>query len=543
MNNDKWWQKAVFYQIYPRSFKDSTNNGIGDLNGIISKLDYLKELGVDAIWFSPFYPSPQDDFGYDITDYTDINPEYGTMNDFDTLLERCHNLDLKVIVDLVLNHTSDKHSWFIESSSSRDNSKADWYVWMDGRGKNNRKPPNNWKSLVGGSMWEWNENRQQFYLHQFLKCQPDLNWRNTDVQETMLNVVQFWLDKGVDGYRLDIIHTLFEDIEFRNNPHSFHLFPSYDTTSSLFQSPKYTQFLPETIEMCKRIRKIVDSYTPTRMLVGEASGGPKIISPLYGDKNDGLNLLFNFKFAATKFSAKAFYHIIQETERILNEPYWPCYFYSNHDIKRMISRHGNNENKARLLMLMLLTLRGTPFIYYGEEIGMPQVNVPRDQIKDPIAFLKVFGVPIGKFYGRDGCRTPMQWNNSSINAGFSPDPNISPWLPISHNVDIANVESQLEETNSMLHFMKTLLSVRKSLQSLQIGNFSWIERNGQFIIYQRAHKNQRTLIYLNFSKRKLRLKSFENSLKIFSSVELKTDERLENEFTLDPYEGVIVQAL
>ncbi|MHA1331078.1 MAG: alpha-amylase family glycosyl hydrolase, partial [Candidatus Hodarchaeales archaeon] len=498
--------------------------------------------GIDAIWFSPFFSSPQDDFGYDITDYTSINPEYGTMADFDTLLEKCHNLGIKVVLDLVLNHTSDKHPWFIESSSSLDNPKADWYVWRDGKGKNGRKAPNNWKAIVGGSMWEWNETRQQFYLHQFLKCQPDLNWRNEEVQETMLNIVQFWLEKGVDGFRLDIIHTLFEDIEFRNNPHSFHLFPCYDSTASLFQFFKYTQFLPETIEMCKRIRKIVDSYTPTRMLVGEASGGPKIIRPLYGENNDGLHLLFNFKFTSTKFSANEFYHAIQESEELLPKPYWPCYFLSNHDVKRMISRYGNNEKKARIMMLMLLTLRGTPFIYYGEEIAMPQVNIPKDQVKDPIAFLKMFGLPIGKFYGRDGCRTPMQWNSSPINAGFSPDPNTVPWLPISKNNGTINVKSELQQNNSMLQFMKTLLKLRKAMPTLQIGDFSWIERIKHCLAYQRTYNNERVLIYLNFSRKYLKLKGSENNRKVFSSLELKTNEKLAREFVLKPYEGVIVRS-
>jgi glycosidase len=358
----EWWHKAVIYQIYPRSFADSTNNGVGDLQGIINRLSYLKDLGIEGIWLSPIFPSLQEDFGYEITDYTEINPEYGTLNDFEELITRAHSIDIKVILDLVLNHKSQYHPWFLESKSSRTNPKHDWYVWKEGRGRDGKKLPNNWQTTIGGSAWEWNEQRKQFYLHQFFPCQPDLNWHNPEVQKAMFNNIKFWLDKGVDGFRLDLIHTLFENIEFRNNPRSWRLLPSYNSIAYLFQNYRYSQYLRESIDMCIRLREFFNSYTPDRILIGEISpiGGPKNIHPFYGEikksKNTGLHLIFNFKIRQA-FSAKKFRGVIQETEKILHEPYWPCYSFSNHDFPRMISYYGNNELKARLFTLLLVTLR------------------------------------------------------------------------------------------------------------------------------------------------------------------------------------------
>ncbi|NHJ87674.1 MAG: alpha-amylase [Asgard group archaeon] len=541
----EWWQKAVFYQIYPRSFYDSTNNGIGDLRGIINKFDYLIELGIDAIWFSPFYPSPQDDFGYDITDFGSINPDYGTMKDFDELLKIAHENDVKIILDMVLNHTSNKHPWFLKSKLDKINDKHDWYVWLDGKGKEGIKAPNNWRALIGGSAWEWSEERQQFYLHQFLKCQPDLNWRNPRVQEVMFNYIRFWLDKGVDGYRLDIIHTLFEDKEFRDNPKSKQLFPTSESLDSLLQSPKYTQFLPETEEICIKLSKIIDEYKPVRMLVGEATGGPKLYRSLYGN-NNGLNTLFNFQFGEQKFSAKAFYRVLMETEKLLPEPYWPCNVFSNHDAKRMISRIGNNEEKARLLTLLLLTARGTPFIYYGEEIGIPQVKVPKKKQKDPISNHWVFGIPVGWLYGRDGCRTPMQWNNSPINAGFSADPNIEPWLPVGSTVELHNVEYQKNTPYSMLDFYKQLIRVRKNNESLQIGSIILKKSDdGKYLIFERKTNDETSMIILNFDSKIINIEL--GNLKgkqIFSTIDLTTDKKLtSSNISLRPYEGIIIKKM
>jgi len=543
MDKKKWWQKAVFYQIYPRSFADSTNNGIGDLQGIITRLNYLQELGIDTIWFSPFFSSPQKDYGYDISDYRAIDPNYGTMADFEELLEKAHSLEIKIILDMVLNHTSDEHLWFLESRSSRINPKRDWYIWRKGRGKNQTKPPNNWKAVIGGSAWEWDKHTQEFYLHQFLPCQPDLNWRNNAVQEEMLETIKFWLEKGIDGFRLDIIHTLFEDKDFRDNPRSWRLFPSHDSTAYLFQNPKYTRFLPETTDMCVRLRSLIDSYSPKRMLVGEVMGGPRLFRPLYGENNDGLNLVFNFKFSDQSFSAKNFFDVIQETENLFPDPYWPCYVFSNHDKTRMISRVNNNEKKARLLTLLLLTVRGTPFIYYGEEIGMHQGKIPNKELKDPLANLKVLGIPIGKFLGRDGCRTPMQWISSIGNAGFSPEPNTIPWLPINTNVDFINVETQKKDEKSMLSYFKQLIHVRKTENALLEGKLhSLLRPYKNCLTFERKDHQEGILVILNFNKKQIQIQNpYPCSRVIFSTDQLNISEKTTNSLTIQAYEGLLLK--
>ena len=540
MDKKKWWQKAVFYQIYPRSFADSTNNGIGDLQGIINRLNYLQELGIDAIWFSPFFSSPQKDFGYDISDYRAIDPEYGTMTDFEELLEKAHSLEIKIILDMVLNHTSDKHPWFLESKSNKANPKREWYIWKKGKGK---KPPNNWRAVIGGSAWEWDERTQEYYLHQFLVCQPDLNWRNSEVQEEMLGTLQFWLEKGVDGFRLDIIHTLFEDEEFRNNPRSWRFLPSHDSTAYLFQTPKYTSYLPETVDMCVRIRGLIDSYSPERMVVGEVMGGPRIYRPLYGEDNDGLNLVFNFKFSDQSFSAKQFFEVIQETENIFPDPYWPCYVFSNHDKTRMISRLGNNEKKAKLLTLLLLTVRGTPFIYYGEEIGMHQEKIPKEALRDPLAYHVVMGIPVGRFFGRDGCRTPMQWDSSFGNAGFSPELKTIPWLPISSNSNLINVETQRKDKNSILSFFKQLIRIRKAEKVLSEGRLhKLVISSKNCLTYERRVNQEGILVILNFNNKQIQIQNpYPSSRVIFSTDQLNISEKTTNCHTIQTYEGLIVK--
>ncbi len=542
-NQAKWWQKAVFYQIYPRSFSDSTNTGVGDLRGIINKLDYLKELGIDGIWISPFFPSPQEDCGYDITDFGSVNPEYGTMKDFEELLKKSHKNDIKIILDIILNHTSAQHPWFLESKKDQTNEKKDWYVWRDGRGKSGKKPPNNWNSMIGGSAWEWCEERKQFYLHQFLTFQPDLNWRNPDVQIAMFNYIRFWLDKGVDGFRLDIIQTLFEDKHFKNNPKSWRFFPSHNTNEALFQKPKYTQFLPETIEVCRKLRELVSSYSPERMLVGEAAGNPQMIKPLYGKNGDGLHLSFNFKFAGQPFSARKFRRVLEETQEILPEPYWPCYVFSNHDSNRLISRQKQNIEKAKLLAILLLTVRGTPFIYYGEEIGMLQAKVPKEKQLDPISKIKIWGIPLGARYGRDGCRTPMQWDDSPINAGFSKKSKIVPWLPIGQNKSI-NVKSELSDEKSMLTYFKKLIKVRKQYEALQIGQLDVSEdSNSDLLIYKRTFQKQQLTILLNFSSKIQNIATINKVKQIFSTKLFKEQKDVSDEITLEPFEGIIVEQM
>jgi oligo-1,6-glucosidase/alpha-glucosidase len=546
-DNSNWWKKAVFYQIYPRSFYDSSNKGIGDLQGIIRKLPYLKNLGVDTLWISPFYPSPQEDFGYDITDFFDVNPEYGTIKDFDELLLASKDLELKLIMDMVLNHTSHKHKWFVESKSDLHNAKRDWYIWRKGRGAKGDKSPNNWKSIVGGSAWEWDKETEEYYLHQFLPCQPDLNWRHPEVEKNMFEALKFWLDKGVDGFRLDIIYTVYQDKEFRDNPISQYLFPSHERLDTLFQNPLYTQYLPETIDLCKKLREFVRSYSPERILVGEAVGGPKLFHPLYGnDEQDGLNLVFDFQFANQPFSARKFQKTITSSQKVLGKR-WPCYTFSNHDSIRMISRHGNNKSKARLLTLLLLTLRGTPFIYQGEEIGMLQVDVPKKLSKDPIRNLKVWGIPVGRFYSRDGCRTPMQWDSSPLNAGFSPDAEVKPWLPVSSNVREVNVKKQIGDRNSMLSFYKRLLQLRGDYHCLQVGDMSKILRvKKNCLYYTRNLENQNLAIILNFGRKSISMVNpYPNdAMRLFSTIDDSENQRevkISDSLLLHKYEGIILQ--
>ncbi len=545
---ESWWKKAVIYQIYPRSFADSTNNGIGDLRGLLEKVDYLKNLGIDAIWISPFFLSPQEDFGYDIIDYQTIDPVFGTMDDFDELLLNAHSMGIKIILDMVINHTSDQHPWFLESKSNRINHKHDWYVWREGRGHNKRKPPNNWKSLVGGSAWEWCEERKQFYLHQFLPFQPDLNWWNPRVKETIFGFFRFWLDKGVDGFRLDIIHTLFEDKELRNNPRSWRLLPSHNSLAYLFQNPRYTQCLPETIRLCKDLRTLLNSYSPQRVLIGEINpgGGPKIIHPFYGEikegKNSGLHLVFNLKIRES-FTAGKFRKTISESEKIIHGPYWPCYVYSNHDTPRMISHYGNNEKKARLLTLLLMTLRGTPIVYYGEEIGMRQVKVPKDIQKDPLSRLRLWGIPVGRFTGRDGCRTPMQWDSSPINAGFSKDPNIKPWLPIFPNPIDTNVKTQLNSKDSMLTFYKQLIKLRRQEPALTEGNLEIIpSSNKKSLIYERKKDSDILFVVLNFQKKRIEVDFPKSQFQPkFSTYYPSPPNGSQNSIKLRAYEGIIMK--
>lgn len=542
--NVEWWKSAIFYQIYPRSYADSSNNGIGDLQGIMGKLPYIKDLGINAIWISPFFKSPKQDFSYDISDYYKIDPEYGTMSDFEDLIEKAHSLDIKVILDLVLNHTSDQHKWFQESRNNINNPKRNWYVWREGRGRNRRSPPNNWKSILGDSAWKWDEITEQFYLHQFLPFQPDLNWRNPEVQEEMFNIFKYWLNKGADGYRLDIIHTLFEDKDFRDNPRSLRLFPSDESNSSFFQSRIHTQFLPETAEICKRMRIIADSYSPPKVLMGEATGNASIYRSLLGEDNDGIHLIFHFKLNNVKFSATTIKQTIEEMEHLLPPPAWPCLAFSNHDIKRMISRLGNNQYKARLMSLLLLTVRATPIIYYGEEIGLKQVKINNKYIQDPIASMKFFGLPLGKFFARDGCRTPMRWD-SSVNAGFSSDTAVS-WLPIGPEIDFLNVKSQEKDPNSMLSFFKELIRIRKANVAFTLGELKILPTNNKkSFCFQRVHNQNILKVFMNFSAKTLELeKDKENFEIIFSSIDLKELFREESKRnSLKPYEGIILKKI
>jgi alpha-glucosidase len=560
--NGDWWKKAVFYQIYPRSFYDTMGNGIGDLQGIIEKLDYLNDgtpnsLSVDAIWLCPFYVSPDMDFGYDIEDYFNIATCYGSLEDFDRLLAEAHKRKIKVILDLVLNHTSDQHKWFLESRSSRDNPKRDWYIWRDGRGRRNR-PPNNWKNNFFGSAWAWDEGTGQYYLHSFLKEQPDLNWFNPDVRKAVFKAVRFWLDRGIDGFRLDVAHCYCQDELFRDNPSVFHRIRRFKQSRfwdrpfivNLFQMLElpelqdkiYSRHQPETHNVLREFRKILDEYS-AKTSVGEVnSEDPSIVAAYYGSDNDELHMNFYFALAQCRWKAGAFRRTVERWEQSLPKTAWPAYTFSNHDIMRAFTRYGRRgqeDKRASLLAMMLLTLRGTPFIYYGEEIGMKEAKLPRSALRDPVG-LKWY--PLYK--GRDGARTPMQWNTGR-HAGFT---EADPWLPVGPEIEKRNVASQDHDPASLLNFYRELISLRKLTPALQLGSYRSVTEgvHDDCYFFLRELDNLKFLITLNFSGRKqkydLNLSSGSVSL-LLSTDSNRQDESITGVLSLEPFEGCILQII
>jgi alpha-glucosidase len=493
-NQKLWWQHGVIYQIYPRSFKDSNDDGIGDLQGILAQLDYLSWLGVDAFWISPFYPSPMVDFGYDVSNYTDVDPIFGDLATFDALVQQAHQRKLNVIIDLVVNHTSDQHPWFLESRSSRTSPKRDWYVWTDA--KQDGSPPNNWLSLFGGSSWEWDAATGQYYLHSFDKKQPDLNWRNSQVKEAMFDVVRFWLERGVDGFRIDAAHIIMKDPQLRSNPpnpgraRTMHKpMGEYDSQLHL-----YDKGHEDAHVIYRELRQLLDSYSAEhpRLVIGEMH----IVdleqwARYYGANLDEMHMPFNFGLLMSEWNATAIRQSINAYEAILPPDAWPNYVLGNHDEPRIVTRIGPAQ--ARLAMLLLLTLRGTPTLYYGDEIGMHDADIPPERVQDPLAK----GMP-GKGLGRDPARTPMQWD-SSPNAGFSP-PNVEPWLPVPNDYKQLNVSVERDDLHSMLTLTRTLLELRHTAPALNAGSYHPIENvPTTCFVYLRQFADQRYLIALNFS--------------------------------------------
>ena len=455
-----WWKHAVIYEIYPRSFQDSNGDGVGDLNGITSRLDYLKDLGVDAIWITPMYPSPQVDFGYDIADYTAIDPQYGTMANFDRLVKEAKSREIRVIMDFVPNHTSDQHPWFVESSSSRTNPKRDWYVWRDGKAPG--QPPNNWLSWFGHSAWKFDARTGQFYYHHFYPEQPDLNWRNPEVRKAMYNVLRFWLDRGVSGFRLDAVSRLFEDSDLQDDP----FLPGRNAYGDPNIQHLHTDNLPEVHDVLKEMRQVVDEYPGNPVLISEADE-PNIseLTKLYGSKLDEIQLPMDFQVAdVNQLSAARFRELIDQIE---DNPAGgqPYFFFNNHDQDRTWDRYGDgvhNDAIARLLAALLLTARATPQLYYGEEIGMLTTPPARkEDVRDPIGKL---GWPKEK--GRDGERTPMQWDTSN-NAGFTTSPR--PWLPVPPSYKQRNVAVEENDPDSLLNFYKRLIQLRRNRPALRDG--------------------------------------------------------------------------
>ncbi len=496
MTSLPWYHRTTIYQIYPRSFYDSNGDGIGDIHGILQKLDYIQWLGFETIWISPFFASPQADFGYDISDYTDIAPEYGTMDDVARLIKEVHQRGMKIVLDMVMNHTSIEHAWFRESRSSRDHAKADWYLWRD--------KPNNWKSVIGGSGWHYAKERGQYFWSTFLPFQPDLNYHNPEVKQAMLDMVRFWLGKGVDGFRLDIFNYIYKDVEFRDNPFSFRLLPTEDDSSSFFQQAKYTVNQPENFEFAREFRSVCDEFGE-RLSVGEVSGSTKIIRRFLGDEtNDGLTLVFDFGMLEFKFSAVYFRNLIQNIEQQYPHPFMPVYTFSNHDRRRSIHRLGEDVRKAKLLHLLQLTVRGVPCIYYGEEIGMTDARFPFATALDPIPhkfkFLprSVFDA-LGITINRDDVRTPMQWDTTR-NAGFSSANKT--WLPVHMNHGQVNVEIENKDDNSLLNTIRALLDIRKKERALQGGTLELIDGLPENLLgYTRVLDREKILVLLNFDDR------------------------------------------
>lgn len=539
MNNSKyaWWQTGVIYQIYPRSFQDSNGDGIGDLHGIVERLDYLSHnLDVDAIWLSPIFPSPMHDFGYDVSDYCGIDPMFGTMEDFDRLLEETHKRGMKLLLDLVPNHTSDEHPWFVESRSSRDNPKRDWYIWRDPAADGG--VPNNWLSHFGGPAWTFDETTGQYYMHQFVKQQPELNFRNPDVLAAILNIMRFWLDKGVDGFRVDVISRMMKDPEFRDEP----LDPNWDGVRPYLSLQHiYTTNLPEVHRLIHEMRKVLDEYD-NRMMVGEIYLPNAALMKYYGSAEMlECHLPFNFQLIRAKWDAVGVRKMVDDYELALPEGAWPNWVLGNHDQHRLATRV--TPAQARVANMMLLTLRGTPTCYYGDELGMENVPIPADRVQDPPA---VNQPDIAHIVGRDPERTPMQWDDSP-NAGFSAADSKRPWLPVAGNYRQVNVEAQMKDEKSFLNFFRRLLDYRKTSPALKTGTYRSLDARSpdaqkNCFVYERKAEKEHLLVALNFSDQEQTVElpyTGKGKILISTTMDRKGDVNLAS-FQLGPNEGCLV---
>ncbi len=488
----EWWRDAVIYQIYPRSFQDDDGDGVGDLKGIIRRLDHVASLGVDAIWLSPIFTSPMKDMGYDVSNYTDIDPLFGTMDDFDALIARAHDLGLKVIIDQVISHSSDKHPWFAQSRQDRTNPKADWYVWADP--KPDGTPPNNWPSVFGGPAWEWEPRRRQYYLHNFLIEQPDLNFHHAPVQDTMLDSMRFWLDRGVDGFRLDTVNYYFHDDRLRDNP------PNPDHTGPDtygFQQHINSKNRPENIDFLKRLRALTDAYD-NRMMVGEVGDGGETairIMAEYTAGTDRLHMCYSFEMLSPDFTARHFRHTIEGVRQGAPDGH-SCWSFSNHDVVRHVTRwrdHAQDPDQlARLAAAMLMSFPGTICLYQGEELGQTESELTYEELTDP---------PALRFWpevkGRDGCRTPMVWDSSQPHAGFTTG---TPWLPVKPEQAARAVASQKDRPDSVMSAYRAIIAHRKSLPALRWGEIEFLDLPEPILAFRRNHKDQTVTCVFNLSR-------------------------------------------
>jgi alpha-glucosidase len=518
-----WWQKAVIYQIYPRSFQDSNGDGIGDLEGIILRLDYLVELGIDAVWISPIFSSPMADFGYDVVNYTDIDPVFGDLVTFDRLLAEMHRRNLKIILDYVPNHSSDQHPWFLDSRSSRQSPKRDWYIWRDGKAGGG--PPSNWISEFGGSAWQWGERTAQFYYHAFLPQQPDLNWRNPDVVAAMLDVMRFWFDRGVDGFRVDAIHYLYEDVALRDNPTDPQWKEGMSPARRLLRSHTIEQ--PEVHKAVAAMRAVANAYPGDRLLIGEAYLPIDRLVAYYGADLSGFQLPFNFHLISTPWKPKPVRDLVETYEAKLPPGGWPNWVLGNHDQPRLASRIGGAQ--ARVAGMLMLTLRGTPTIYQGEEIAMTDVPIPRERLRD----CWELNVP-GLGLGRDPERTPMQWD-ASPHAGFSPT---QPWLPVASDYRSVNVAAQSADRKSMLALYRALISLRRSEPALSIGSYQTVVVTDRVLIYERRHQARVLRIALNMSNENAEVELHGRIL--ISTMREREGEQVRGRMKLGADEGLII---
>ena len=510
-----WWREGVFYQIYPRSYQDTNGDGIGDLRGVIQRLDHLKgkpdSLGIDAIWLSPFYRSPMADYGYDVADYRDVDPIFGTLADADELVSEAHARGIRVIVDLVPGHTSNQHPWFAAARSRREDPKRDWYVWANpARGGG---PPNNWLAVFGKrrSAWTFEPNTGQYYMHHFLPEQPDLNWWNEEVRNAIEDVMRFWLDRGVDGFRIDVAHGLIRDEQLRSNPRF-----------RVRGRPRLRNWdLDEVHKIHRRWRKVLDSYEGERMAVGEVDVQDLARLTRYYGNDDELQLSFNFYFLERPWRADAFRDVVEKWESLLPPHAWPDYTLSNHDRKRAATRYG--RERARVAAMLLMTLRGTPFIYYGEEIGMTDVPIPPERVVD--------------VHDRDGCRTPMQWD-ASRNAGFTTG---DPWLPMAADADRVNVAAQRADPRSLLSFYRRLLATRRASDALRVGAYRTLPSARGVFAYERVADGERAYVALNFTAQERGVDLPAREL-VLSTDEHRESLSRDGRIALGPNEGLIARA-
>lgn len=533
--NTPWWKETTIYQIYPISFFDSNADGIGDIQGIIQKLDYIKDLGFETIWVSPFYKSPMRDYGYDISDYLSIHANFGTLEDAFSLIKEVHDRNMKIVFDMVMNHTSDQHEWFQKSRENKNSEKRDWYIWKPGKGK---KSPNNWYSMIGKPGWNYDLKTDEWYYASFLDFQPDLNYHNPEVKKAMFDIIRYWLHKGVDGFRLDIFNCIIKDKHFRDNPFRLRYIPTPEDPDGFFQTKRYNMNTQGNFDFAKELRSVIDEFSPTRFLLGEVFGKSHIIKKFLGKNHDGLNLIFLFNTIEFNFTAKFFKKMIATFEEAYPEPFVPVYAFGNHDQKRFISKLGNSIEKAKIIALIQYTVRGVPVTYYGEETGMQEAEIPFHKAKDPLAqnykhIPKFLTDLLGIYINRDGCRTPMQWN-STKHAGFSEAKET--WMDINKNYHRINVETEQQKPNSLWNSYKILLRLRNEANAFKKGILDLIEIHKDVLCYIRKYENEQYTILCNFSKKQIFIETINLESIVYSTY---GDNGLDKQ--LRAFEGVLLK--